>query len=152
MFLGILLLRYFSEPLDLTEPVLNDLQIGDNDLRLNDVHVPSRVHVIVNMGHILRAETTQHVGYGVYIPNVGEKLISQPLAFVGVLDKTRYVDKFNRSGSHLFRLQHLHQLHESLIGNRNDAHIGLNGTKRVRLAGHGQGGQGIEYGGFAGVG
>jgi hypothetical protein len=77
---------------------------------------------------------------------MGKKLVAETLALMGILDETCHVDEFDGCQRNLFRLKDLCQFYNPIIRHCNNADIGFNGAKRIGLAGHSKGSQGIENG------
>ena len=89
---------------------------------------------------------------GVHLPDVGEELVAQALAFRGALYQAGNVHKLDGGGGELLRLVHFSQLVQAFVRHSHHAHVGLDGAEGVvgRL---GAGvGNGVEKGAFAHVG
>ena len=82
------------------------------------------------MGDVLIVEATQHVNDGIRLANVGQELVAQAFALAGALHQTGNVDNLHRSGYDTPRMNYFGQFLQTFVGNGDDAHVGLDGTKR----------------------
>ena len=70
-------------------------------------------------------------------PDVGKKLIAEPLPFGCALHEPRNVRKLHDCGNSLARLTQLRELSKSGVIHGNNAHRRVNGAKRIILRGNG---------------
>ena len=68
---------------------------------------------------------------GVHLADIGEELISQALALAGAAHQPGDVHKFNGCGRVFFRMVHLRELVQPLVGDRHHADIRLNGAEWI---------------------
>ena len=105
--------------------VLDGLEVFELQLQVYRVLVAHRVHRAIHMSDIVVVEAAQHMDDGVATPYVGQELVAQPLPLRGSSHQARNIHNLHRGGYHAGRALHLHQLRQSLVGNGDDAHIGL---------------------------
>ena len=90
------------------------------------------------MGNVIVLETTEHMNNGVRVADVGQKLVAQPLAFRGTFHQSGDIDDLDSGGNHPLGIVDLREPNEPLVGNGDDAHVGLDRTerkiRRLRLA------------------
>ncbi len=138
--------------LALAYAALHRLQILQLQLGIDYALVAHRIDGAVHMGDIAVVETAQNMNYGVGITYVAEEFVTQTLAFRRALHQSRYVDYLDGGGNDFLRVVYFSQLHQPLVGHRNDAHVGFDGTEReigcLRLSVR----QTVEKGRFADVG
>ena len=141
----------------LLDAAVDHLQIGHDELQINSADVAQRIDrfVLAGIGHhvhdVLIVEAAHHVDDGIGAADVFEKLIAQTRALAGALDQTCNVDKLDHCGGLLVRLIHLRQLIQPRIRHGHNAHIGLDGAKRIVRALSPGVGDGVEQSGLADV-
>jgi len=85
------------------------------------------------------------------VADVAEEFVAQPFAFRSAFHQSRDVDDLDRRGDHALGIVDLGQPDQPLVGDRDDAHVGLDGAKgeirRLRL----RVGQAVEKGRFTDV-
>jgi len=96
-------------------------------------------------------EAAHHVGDGVDLTDVGQKLVAQPLALRSTGHQTGDVDELHGGRYHLLRLDDLGQRKQPRIRHRHDADIGLDGAEGEVGRGNASLGQGIEKSRFSDV-
>ena len=116
--------------LDAVDTALDGLQISQLQLQVNDLLVAHGIHGAVNMGHIIVVEATQHMDDGIGLTNVTQEFVSQALTTAGSLHQSGDVDDFDRRGHDARGIHQLGELVETLVGNGDNAHIGLDGAER----------------------
>ena len=89
------------------------------------------VNSLVYVNDVLILEAANHVNDGVHLANVRKELISQTFALAGTLYQTCNIHEFNHRGGDLFGIVHLRKLVQTLVGNGNDTHVGVNGAEGV---------------------
>ena len=147
----VLLLGDLGKALDLVEAVLHNFEVGYDDLRLDDFHVPRRLYARVDMGHALALEAPDHMGDRVDLADLAEEPVAQSFTFVGVLDETGDIDELDGRGGDFLGLDQIGKRGEARVGHRHDADVRLDCAEGIRLGSHGQGSEGVEYSRFAGV-
>ena len=116
--------------LDTVDAALDGLQVTQLQLQVDDLLVANGIDGAVNMGHIIVIEASQHMDNGVSLTDVSQELVAQALATAGTLDQTSDINDFDRRGHDARRIHQLGELVETLVGNGDNAHIGLDGAER----------------------
>ena len=75
-------------------------------------------------------EATQHVDDGVALADISKELVSKTFALAGSLDESGDVHDFAGGGDDASGVTQLGQLIQSLIGDGNLSHLGVDGAKR----------------------
>ena len=104
------------------------------------------------MNHVVIYKAAHHVDDGVGLANVGQKLVAQALARAGTRYQTGNIDKLHNGALHFLRIDNGRQRVQPGIGYFHNAHIGLDGAKRVVFGCNAGLGQGVEKGRFTDVG
>ena len=119
------------------EAALDGLEVFELQLVVDNLLVADGVDAAVDVGDVVVVEAAQDVQDGVGLAYVGKELVAQALALAGAFDQAGDVDNLYRGGHYRTRLAHLDQLGEALVGNGDDAHVGLDGAEgevcRLRL-------------------
>ncbi len=89
---------------------------------------------------------------GVYLTDVGEEFIAQTLAFGCAFYKTGDIHKFDDGGGVFVRVVHFCQNVQTVVGNGDHAHVGLDGAEGIVCRLGAGVGDGVEEGAFANVG
>ena len=71
---------------------------------MDGLNIPPRINRTELMGHIFIHEAADRVRNGIDIPDVIQKLISQPFPLACPLNKSGNVEKFESGGNYLFRM------------------------------------------------
>ena len=85
------------------------------------------------------------------LTDVGKELVAQAFAFGGALDDACNVDKGDGGGHDLLGVDELGKHGKTLVRQRHDAGVRLDGGERVVFRKHVVAGQCIEHGGLADV-
>ena len=100
------------------------------------------------MGDVAVVETAQDMNDRVGVADVAEEFVAESLAFRRPFHQSRDIDDFDRRGDHALGVVDLGQPDQPLVGDRDDAHVGLDGAERevgrLRL----RVGQAVEKGRF----
>jgi len=139
--------------------VLNDFQVGQDQLVVDGINVGDGVHGL-GLGHILDdmddvivVKAADDMHDGVALADVAQELVAQTGTLAGTLDQTGDVHELDDGGGLFVGLPDLSQLVQPLIGHGHDAAVGLDGAERIvrrlRILG---GGDGVEQSGLADVG
>src|SRR3989338_6833656 len=83
------------------------------------------------MDNIVVLEKPDHLNDCVYLADMREELITQPLAFVSASHEPGNVFEFNHSGDSLFGFLNPGQYLQPRLRHRNNTNIRLNGSERV---------------------
>ncbi len=103
------------------------------------------------MHYIVVNEAAHHVNNAVGFANVGEKLVTQTLAFRCAGDETGDIDELHHRRNGFLRLRQIDQCFYAWIGDFDDADIGFDGTERIVFRRDTRFGQRIEQRGFADI-
>ena len=144
---------------DAGHPVLHHLQIGEDQLGVDAVHVALGIDghrlggVLHNVDDVVIVKAAHHMDDGVALPDVAEELVAQTGALTGTLHQTGDVHKFHHGGGLFVGVPHLSQLVQPFVRHRHDAAVGLDGAEGIvgRLSVLG-GSNGIEQGALSHVG
>ena len=82
------------------------------------------------MDNVWIIEAAQYMQYGIRFPDIGQKLIAKALAFAGPLHQAGNVYHLDGIGDQILRLYQFSQSVQTLVGNGDGAHVGLNGAER----------------------
>ena len=85
---------------------------------------------------------------GVRHADIGEELVSQPLALAGPLDKARDVHELDDGGGGLLGIVHLAELVQPGVRHGHHAHIGIDGAEGIIGALRARVGDGVKKGRF----
>ena len=134
--LGHELLVAFGLLLELGQLLFKRLDVGQDELGHDGLGVARRVDEragVVDLAHDVRVfEVADHLADGVALADVGEELISQAGALGGgTLDQARDVDELNRGGHDAARVHDVGERLETVVGNVNDTHVGVDRGERV---------------------
>ena len=80
--------------------------------------------------HIVVVEATDDVDDGIALADVAQKLIAKAFALAGTFHKASDIYYLTRGGNNSSRMYNLGKLGQSLVGNDNDAQVGLYRTER----------------------
>ena len=81
-----------------SEALLDAFEIGEHQFGFDGLGVGDGIDVAFDMGDVVVLEAAQHVGDGVDLPDVGEKLVAQPLPFGGALHQPGDVHELDHRG------------------------------------------------------
>ncbi len=87
------------------------------------------------MDYVVVFETSHHLDYGIYFPDMGKELVPEAFSVTGPFDQSCDIDQFYSGGSEFLRIIYFCQIIQSLIRYTDHAYIGLNGAERVVFAG-----------------
>jgi hypothetical protein len=113
--------------------------------------VRHRIDAPVDMRHVVIAETPHQVQDGVYFPDVSEKLVAEPFSLRCAAYEACDVHEANRSRYGPLGLEARREGLEPRIRDRDDAHVGLDGTEGEILSFGVGGSQRIEKSALADV-
>ncbi len=85
----------------LGQAALDGLQIGQNQLRVDDIDISPRVQVVFYMYNIGVLEGAHHMYDGVADPDVGQELVAESFALAGTGDQSGDIHERNRGGGNL---------------------------------------------------
>ena len=114
----------------LADAALDRFEVLELEFRVDDLLVAHRVDRSVHMRDVVVLEAAQHVDDRVRLADVGQKLVAQPLAFGRALDQTGYIDDLDRRGDDFLRVVYFREVHDPLVGHRDDPDVGFYRTER----------------------
>jgi hypothetical protein len=139
----------FLRPLPL---VLCHGEVGQRQLRRDDVVVPHRVHGARHVSDVGILEAAHHVHHRVHVADVGEELVAQALARAGALDQARDVEELHGRVYDVLLADRCRETLQPLVGDGHHPDVRLDGAERI-VGGGGAGvGEGVEQGGLPHVG
>ena len=110
---------------------LDGSHVGKDQLGLDGLHVALRVDLAGNVHNVGVAEEAHDFADGVGFANVRQKLVAQALALRRASNQAGDIDELNRGGHDARRVVDLRKRVQAGIGNRDHAHVGLDGGERV---------------------
>ena len=149
---GELLVAALHGLLALVDAALHHLDVGHDQLQVDDVDVTQRIGAALHMGDIAVLEAADNMDDGVGGADVGQELVAQTLALACALNKTCDVNELDDSGGGLLGGVEVAQPLQTLIGNGNHAHIGVDGAESGVVGGNTGVGDGVEQSGLAHIG
>ena len=134
--------------------LLQGLQVGQDQLGVDGLHVVGRRHLALDVHHVGVGERPQDLADRVRLAHVGQELVAQTLTLAGAAHDAGDVDERHSGGQDPLGPEDLGQLGQSLIGHRD--HPGVRLDRGERVVGRQRPvrvlGQGVEQGGLADVG
>jgi len=123
--LGGILIALLRGGLDRVESLVDGLQVFQEKLGVDDLHVAHRIDRSVHVRHLFVLEAAHHVNDGVDLPDLREKLIAESLPLGGSLDEACDVDELDGRRDRLGGVSKLRDARQPLVGNGNNSHIGI---------------------------
>ncbi len=138
---------------DAFAPPLHAVEIGEDELGVDDLDVAHRVDGVRDVVHVGIVEAARDLDDGVDLAHVREELVAQALALTGALDEAGDVDELDRRRDDDVGAGNLPQHFEPRVRHRHHADVRVDGAERIvgrfRLA---AAGDGVEQRRFADVG
>ena len=131
--------------------LLEEFQIGEHQLRQNQLQIAGGIDGILDMDDVRIIEQTDDMRDGINRADMPKKLITKTFAFARAFDKTRDVDEFHRGGNRFGGMFQFDKLVDTRIRNRHDARIRLDGAEREIGGRRTAVAEGVEESGFADV-
>ncbi len=135
----------------LVQLLAHRFKVGQRQLGFYDFDIGGGVHLVGHVLDVFIFEAAHHMGDGIGLADIGQKLVAQALALGGTGHQAGNIHKFHHCRNGSLRLDHFRQLIKARIRHFHYADIGINGTKRIVLRLDTCLGQGIEQGGLADV-
>ena len=132
--------------------LLDRLQVGEDHLGLDRGDVVGGVDLAVDVGDVLVAEDPGHLADRRRLADVGQELVAEPLPLRRAPDDAGDVDELHGRGQHPCRAEQLGQPRQPVVGDADDADVGLDRGERVVRREDVVLGQRVEEGGLARVG
>ncbi len=115
----------------LGQSALEDLQISKDQLEIDGLDIPGRIHTAVHMDDIVILKAADHMDNGVHFTDIGQELVAQSLSSGGTLDQTGNVHELDDCRGHLFGMKEIAQKFQPLIRYRNDTDIGVDRAEGI---------------------
>ncbi len=134
------------------QPVVDGLQVGEDELGVDGLDVVRRVDAAVDVDHVGVLEDADHLADRVALPDGRQELVPEPLPLRGALHDPGDVDEGDRGRHDLLRREQLGQPVEAGVGHGHHTHVGIDGGEGVVGGEDLVAGQGVEQGGLPHVG
>ena len=132
--------------------LLQGLDIGQHELGGDGLDVVGRLDPPVHVHDVGVVEGARDHADGVGLADIGQELVAQALALAGPAHDPGDVDEGDGRGHHPGAVEHLGQLLQAGVGQRDDADVRLDRGEGVVRREDGRTGEGVEKGGLADVG
>ena len=129
----------------------NRCQIGQAKLGLNHFNVRYRVYLAGHVNHVVVFKAAHHIHRGIGLTDMRQKFVAQAFTRAGARHQACNVDKLNDGFLYFLRVNDGGQLVQPRIRKLHNAHIRLNGAKRIVFSRDARFGQRVEQGGFTDV-
>ena len=110
---------------------VENLNIRKDQFQIDGLNITRRINGTVDVDNIGILETTHYMYNRIDLPNIGKELVSESLSFGCTFYKTCNINKFDCGRCHLFCMIKFTELYDSLIRNRNDSYVWIDGRKRI---------------------
>ena len=110
---------------------VENLNIRKDQLQIDGLDITCRINGTVDVDNIGILETAHYMYNRIDLPDIGKELVSESLSLAGTLYKSCNINKFDCGRCHLFCMIKLTELYDSLIRNRNDSYVWIDGRKRI---------------------
>ena len=151
--LDALLVAALGALLEVGDPLLQALQVGQHQLGLDGLQVGERIDLALDVGDVVVDEAAGDEGHGVAVADVGQELVAQALALGRAAHQAGDVDEVDPRRDDLLGRDDRGQHVQARLRHRHVADVGLDGAERI-VGGLGRGGLGqrVEQGRLADVG
>ena len=116
---------------DPVDPLLQTLDICQQQFRLDRLDIPDRVDMAVNVGDVLIFKSPDDMQNSVRLFDVGEKLVSKPLPFAGPFNKSGDIHKLDHRVLDTFRVDDLGQFVQTVVRYGNKGLVRLDRTEGI---------------------
>ena len=113
------------------QPLLQTLQVSEDELGLDNPHIAHRVHRSLHMHHVVIVKAAHHLQDGIALANVAQELVPQPLALGGPAHEPGDVRKVHRSVNDAPALANLGELLHPRVGHRHRRLVRLDGAEGI---------------------
>ena len=107
------------------------LDVGENELEVDGFDVARRIDRTFHVHDVLVVEAADNVYNGVYLADMGQKLIAETLTLAGAAHQTRDVYEFDNGRSGFLCVVQVGQRLKTLIRYRNHADVRVDGAERI---------------------
>ena len=133
--------------------LLHALEVGEDELGVDDLDVAHRVDRVRDVVHVRIVEAAHDLHDGVDLAHVREELVAEAFALAGALHQPGDVDELDRRRDHDVGAGNLLQHRQPRVRHGHHADVGIDGAERIvgrlRLP---RPGDGVEQGRLADVG
>ena len=142
-----------GEALGFVERAADGFQVGQGEFGVDRVDVADGIDGAFDVDDVPAAEAADDVEDGVDLADVGEELVAEPLTGAGAADDAGDIDDAHLGGDDFFGVDvNCVDDVEPLIGDADDADVGLDGGERVVRRQRPGGGQRVKQSALADVG
>ena len=134
------------------QPLLDRLQVGQDQLGVDRLDVACRVHPRVDVDDVVVVEGAHHLADGVGLANGRQELVAQALPLRRAADEPCDVHEGHGRRHHRSAVVEIRQLLQPRVGHGHHAHVGLNGGEGVVRRQHLVVGERVEERGLAHIG
>ena len=138
--------------LDAGQGLLDRLVVGEHELGVDGVDVALGVDAAIDVDDVGVGEVAHDLADGVGLADVCEELVAEALADARALDEARDVDELDRCGNDAAGMHHVGKHLEALVGNLDDADVGIDGCEGIVRSKHALLGEDVEQGRLTDVG
>ena len=110
---------------------VENLNIRKDQFQIDGLNITRRINGTVDVDNIGILETAHYMYNRIDLPDIGKELVSESLSLAGTLYKSCNINKFDCGRCHLFCMIKFTELYDSLIRNRNDSYVWIDGRKRI---------------------
>ena len=129
---------------DAVEPFGDRVEVGEHQLRLDDLDVALRIDRRLDVDDVRIVEAADDVQDRVGLADVGEELVAEPFPFARAANEAGDVDDLQVGVDRLLALSERGELVEPRIDDRHDADVRLDRAERIVRALRAGGGQRVE--------
>ena len=128
----------------LGECLLHGPKIGQRQLGVDHLDIGGRIDLSCDVDHVRVLVASDHVGDGIGLPDMGEKLVTQSLALGGPRHESGDIDEFDRGGHDPLGVSYVRKRLQAGIRHWHDADVGLDGAERIVFGSNPRARQGVE--------
>ena len=133
-------------------PLFHGLQIGKRELGVDGLDIGDGIDAAGHVHHVLVLEAAHHVGDGIHLADVGQKLVTEALALRRAGDETGDVHELDGGREDFLGLGDRRELVQARVWHLDDADVRIDGAERIVLGRNAGLGQRVEERGLADVG
>ena len=119
------------ELFDLGVALFDGVEVGEEELGVDDVDVVERVDAAGDVDDFGIVEAADDVADGVGGADVAEELVAEAFALAGAFDEAGDVDELHGGGDEGLGLDECGDLVEALVGHGDDAGVGVDGAEGI---------------------
>ena len=146
-----ILVTAFGVAGNLLQLLLAAVEVGEDQLQVDDLDIAFRVDAVGNVNHVLVFKAADHVSDGIGLTDVGQELVAQAFTFRRTGYQACDVDEFHGGRQDALGIDDGGQGLQARVGHRHDTGVGFDGAEGEVLRRNTGLGQGVEQGGLADV-